>query len=75
MSYRRAWLLVDDLNRCFKQPLVQTLRGGTGGGGAELSSFGLTVVETYRAMEREAATAVASRLTLLEQGLADRHQQ
>jgi molybdate transport system regulatory protein len=75
MSYRRAWLLVDDLNRCFKQPLVQTLRGGTGGGGAELSGFGLRVVETYRAMEREAATAVASRLTLLEQGLADRHQQ
>jgi molybdate transport system regulatory protein len=75
MSYRRAWLLVDDLNRCFKEPLVQTLRGGSGGGGAELSSFGLTVVETYRAIEREAMTAVARRLTVLEQGLADLHQQ
>jgi molybdate transport system regulatory protein len=72
MSYRRAWLLVDDLNRCFKEPLVQTVRGGSGGGGAELSSFGLTVVETYRAIEREATTAVARQLRMLEQGLADR---
>jgi molybdate transport system regulatory protein len=74
MSYRRAWLLVDDLNRCFKEPLVQTLRGGSGGGGAELSSFGLKVVETYRAIEREAATAVAPRLRVLEQGLAERRE-
>jgi molybdate transport system regulatory protein len=72
MSYRRAWLLVDDLNRCFNEPVVQTQRGGSGGGGAELSSFGRLVVDTYRAMEREAATAVARRLSVLEQGLADR---
>jgi molybdate transport system regulatory protein len=73
MSYRRAWLLVDDLNRCFKEPVVQTQRGGSGGGGAELSSFGRKVVEIYRVMEREAATAVANRIRVLEQDLAHRN--
>ena len=71
MSYRRAWLLVDDLNRCFKEPLVQTQCGGSGGGGAELSSFGRMVVDSYRAMEHEAATALARWISVLEQGLAD----
>jgi molybdate transport system regulatory protein len=71
MSYRRAWLLVDDLNRCFKEPLVQTQCGGSGGGGAELSSFCRTVVDSYRAMEHDAATALARWISVLEQGLAD----
>jgi molybdate transport system regulatory protein len=75
MSYRRAWLLVDDLNRSFQEPVVLTQLGGSGGGGAELSSFGRMVVETYRAMEREAATAVARRLDVLEQVLAGRSPQ
>lgn len=71
MSYRRAWLLVDSLNRSFKEPVVVTQLGGSGGGGAQLSSFGLMIVETYRAMEREAATAVAPRLSILDQVVAD----
>ncbi len=70
MSYRRAWLLVDSLNRCFKQPLVLTQLGGSGGGGALLSEFGQQVVASYRAMERDATAAVAAQLTLLEQALA-----
>ena len=50
-----------------------TQLGGSGGGGAELSGFGRMVVETYRAMEREAATAVVRRLyNSLEQVLANR---
>lgn len=71
MSYRRAWLLVDSLNRGFKEPLVHTQPGGRGGGGAGLSAFGRMVVETYRAMERDMATAVQTRLRALEQVLAD----
>ncbi len=70
MSYRRAWLLVDSLNRCFKQPLVLTQLGGSGGGGALLSEFGRQVVASYRAMERDATAAVAAQLSLLEQALA-----
>src|SRR6516162_9403017 len=40
MSYRRAWLLVDALNRLFETPVVETKHGGSAGGGAELTPFG-----------------------------------
>ena len=52
MSYRRAWLLVDDLNQRFGTPLVETQRGGGGGGGAALTETGRDVVKLYRRMEK-----------------------
>ncbi len=55
MSYRRAWLLVDTMNRCFREPLVTTATGGASGGGALLSERGRDVLERYRALERELA--------------------
>jgi molybdate transport system regulatory protein len=54
MSYRRAWLLVDTMNRCFRGPIVASARGGTGGGGAELTALGREVLARYRAMESKA---------------------
>lgn len=60
MSYRRAWLLVDEMNRCFDPPLVETLRGGGLERGARVSETGLAVVAAYREMERDAA-AIAER--------------
>ena len=48
MSYRRAWLLVETMNRCFSQPLVQALAGGRQGGGAQLSDEGRQVLQRYR---------------------------
>ena len=51
MSYRRAWLLVDAMNRCFRAPLVETAAGGVAGGGAHLSQTGEEVVARYRALE------------------------
>jgi len=48
MSYRRAWMLVDVMNRCFAQPLVLTAKGGHQGGGAILTPFGKLVLERYR---------------------------
>ncbi|WP_246534837.1 winged helix-turn-helix domain-containing protein [Methylomonas paludis] len=48
MSYRRAWMLVDVMNRCFKQPLVQTAKGGKDGGGAKLTPLGKQVLENYQ---------------------------
>lgn len=50
MSYRRAWLLVDTMNRCFRAPLVASAAGGAGGGGARLTPFGARVLARYRAM-------------------------
>lgn len=52
MSYRRTWLLVDAMNRCWKEPLVETTTGGSHGGGARLSVLGKNVVRHYRAIER-----------------------
>lgn len=50
MSYRRAWMLVDVMNRCFTQPLVLTAKGGQNGGGAMLTPLGRQVVDSYRQM-------------------------
>jgi molybdate transport system regulatory protein len=57
MSYRRAWLLVDEMNRCFDPGLVETIKGGGRERGAKVSATGLAVLEAYREMEREAAAA------------------
>lgn len=51
MSYRRAWLLVDAMNRCWAEPLVNTATGGTRGGGARLTKAGETALARYRALE------------------------
>lgn len=70
MSYRRAWMLADALNRTFGLPVVETRDGGAGGGGASLTAFGTGVVESYRAMKRDARDALARRLADLERALA-----
>jgi molybdate transport system regulatory protein len=57
MSYRRTWMLVDTMNRCWKTPLVETAAGGTQGGGARLTALGLEVVAHYRDLERRIAEA------------------
>ena len=62
MSYRRAWMLVDELNRMFAEPLIETKHGGTAGGGAELTTFGQRVVERYRSIEAKALAAGAEDL-------------
>lgn len=59
MSYRRAWNLVEVMNRSFRSPLVETLTGGAGGGGARVTGFGAEVLTRYRTMESKAAIAVA----------------
>jgi molybdate transport system regulatory protein len=58
MSYRRAWMLVDTMNRCFTSDLVATNTGGRGGGGASVTALGLDVIERYHHMETLAATSV-----------------
>ena len=60
MSYRRAWLLVDTMNKCFGAPVVRTAAGGARGGGTLLTEVGRDVVERYRRAE-EAAYAAGRR--------------
>lgn len=65
MSYRRAWLLIDDMNRSFPDPVIAAKPGGRMGGGAVLTPFGTHLVGSYRAIERDAAKAAARHLSSL----------
>lgn len=60
MSYRRAWLLVEATNAAFVEPLVTTNTGGSRGGGAQLTEFGMNMLARYRAMELKAAQALSA---------------
>jgi molybdate transport system regulatory protein len=66
MSYRRAWELVEDLNRHCRTPVVAAAAGGSGGGGARLTEIGAAIVAQYRALEAEATDAAKARLAALE---------
>jgi len=66
MSYRRAWLLVDDMNHCFSEPVIDAQPGGAQGGGAALTAFGRELVRNYRAIEAAATAAAKPRLNALE---------
>jgi hypothetical protein len=60
MSYRRAWLLVDDMNNCFRDPVIEAQPGGAHGGGATLTAFGQKLVDRYRAIEADTRLQPAS---------------
>ena len=66
MSYRRAWLLVDTMNRCFKQPVVAAEVGGKKGGGAQLTASGVRAVRHYRRIEKSAFQAAAGEIRALQ---------
>lgn len=70
MSYRRAWELVEDLNRHLGVPVVSTAAGGSGGGGARLTEAGQAIVTQYRALEAAAALSASEPLAALERALA-----
>ena len=63
MSYRRAWVLVDDLNRRLAKVVVEATPGGKSGGGTTLSPTGHRLVSVYRGIERKALrhTSAATR--------------
>lgn len=59
MSYRRAWLLVDEMNRCWLEKLIETVPGGADNRGARVTDFGRDVLRHYRDIERQLDSAVA----------------
>ena len=65
MSYRRAWELVDVMNKCFKQPLVLSSPGGQHGGGAQLTEFGYLILKTYRDLVVKAEIATSAEFELI----------
>lgn len=70
MSYRRAWLLVDTMNRCFKSPLVSSAAGGTQGGGASLTALGREVLDSYRQLQADVDAAAKIQAAALRKFLA-----
>jgi molybdate transport system regulatory protein len=70
MSYKRAWLLVEQMNASFKAPLVAAAKGGEHGGGAALTKAGADVLKRYRRMEAATQRAVAVDAAALKRMLA-----
>jgi molybdate transport system regulatory protein len=70
MSYKRAWDLVDEINRICKRAAVERQTGGKNGGGASLTLFGASLVARYRKIERAAASAVRKDLQALRSDIA-----
>jgi molybdate transport system regulatory protein len=72
MSYRRAWLLVDEVNQTFERPLVEAKGGGRNGGGAFLTALGTEIVNLYRSVEADAVRSTARSVKRMTRALAAR---
>jgi molybdate transport system regulatory protein len=70
MSYRRAWLLVDELNQLFAEPVVAAHHGGAKGGGAQLTDQGRRIVALYRDAEAKMRAAAQDEIESIERDLA-----
>jgi molybdate transport system regulatory protein len=66
MSYRRAWLLIEEVNASFDQPLVEKAPGGSGGGGASLTPAGRRVLTCLEEIDLAVGRAAAKALTQLD---------
>ncbi|MGH8163296.1 MAG: winged helix-turn-helix domain-containing protein, partial [Rhodanobacteraceae bacterium] len=62
MSYKRAWQLVDGMNRMFRSPLVDAGKGGAHGGGARLTKSGANLLARYRALQSKTEAAATAEL-------------
>jgi molybdate transport system regulatory protein len=71
MSYRRAWLLIDTLNKAFREPVVATQPGGRADRRAAITPFGREVIRRYRTIEAAARDAIEEELKALEADLRD----
>lgn len=72
MSYRRTWLLVDMMNRCWDSPLVETAMGGRQGGGARVTELGQSILRNYRTLQHDlAATSQGTSLSAMLSALRD----
>lgn len=66
MSYRRAWLLVEEINASLRSPAVEAVSGGKQGGGASITKVGERIISIYRSIQDHAASSVKSECRELE---------
>jgi molybdate transport system regulatory protein len=71
MSYRRAWLLVEEVNGYFRRPIVVARTGGSQGGGADVTDFGKALMAAYRRIEERTLVAIREELAPFETDLVD----
>lgn len=71
ISYRKAWLMVDEMNRCFSSRVVEKTKGGAQGGGALVTEIGKIALEQYRIIQQKAGSAIAEDLAAFRGLLAD----
>jgi molybdate transport system regulatory protein len=69
LSYRRAWLVINDLNNSFRLPVIEAAIGGIGGGGTRLTPFGRKLVQLYQTIEAEALAATSQHRRELQAAL------
>lgn len=69
LSYRRAWTMVDEMNRLFCEPVVAAEMGGTGGGSAHLTQTGQALLAAFRAIEARAQEGARTALAELAKRL------
>jgi molybdate transport system regulatory protein len=70
MSYRRAWVLVSEMNHLLTSPAVNASTGGSHGGGATLTAVGKALIKRYRSMEAAASAAAASDIAAIKRLIA-----
>ncbi len=58
MSYRKAWMLVDEMNQCFPSPVVTAIKGGLQGGGAQVTDLGQEALTRFRRIVAKASAAI-----------------
>jgi len=71
LSYRKAWLMVDEMNRCFTRPVVEAAKGGAKGGGAKLTELGREALRQYRIIQALAKAAIEKELREFRKLLAE----
>lgn len=69
MSYRRAWLLIDELNQCFDEPVIETSIGGRAHGGATLTATGVRIIGLYQSARDKAQIAIRDELEQIANAL------
>ena len=67
LDYKRAWFLLDTLQRCFKNPLFLTNRGGGSSGGTSLTELGIQLIEKFNKTDTEVKKVTSDFLKWLEE--------
>jgi molybdate transport system regulatory protein len=71
MSYRKAWLLVDEMNQCFRTPVVVAAKGGPRGGGAQVTPLGEEALARFRQIQAKASAAIEADVRDFRKSLLD----